>query len=39
MIIKDKICLDKRVLEEVRFILIESDLFFMAYSFILFIRG
>ncbi|BAW58348.1 polyribonucleotide nucleotidyltransferase [Helicobacter pylori] len=39
MIIKDKIRPDKRVLEEVRPILIESDLLPMAHSSILFTRG
>ncbi|WP_231230239.1 polyribonucleotide nucleotidyltransferase [Helicobacter pylori] len=39
MIIKDKIRPDKRALEEVRPILIESDLLPMAYSSILFTRG
>ncbi len=39
MIIKDKIRPDKRALEEVRPILIESDLLPMAHSSILFIRG
>ncbi len=39
MIIKDKIRPDKRALEEVRPILIESDLLPMAHSSILFTRG
>ncbi|MGT0048195.1 polyribonucleotide nucleotidyltransferase [Helicobacter pylori] len=39
MIIKDKIRPDKRTLEEVRPILIESDLLPMAHSSILFTRG
>ncbi|GAA6967966.1 polyribonucleotide nucleotidyltransferase [Helicobacter pylori] len=39
MIIKDKIRPDKRTLEEVRPILIESDLLPMAHSSILFARG
>ncbi|WP_219032471.1 polyribonucleotide nucleotidyltransferase [Helicobacter pylori] len=39
MIIKDKIRPDKRALEEVRSILIESDLLPMAHSSILFTRG
>ncbi|GAA9946014.1 polyribonucleotide nucleotidyltransferase [Helicobacter pylori] len=39
MIIKDKIRPDKRVLEEVRPILIESDLLPMAHGSILFTRG
>ncbi|MFT2649010.1 polyribonucleotide nucleotidyltransferase [Helicobacter pylori] len=39
MIIKDKIRPDKRMLEEVRPILIESDLLPMAHSSILFTRG
>ncbi len=39
MIIKDKIRPDKRVLEEVRPIVIESDLLPMAHSSILFTRG
>ncbi|WP_219029190.1 polyribonucleotide nucleotidyltransferase [Helicobacter pylori] len=39
MIIKDKIRPDKRALEEVRPILIESDLIPMAHSSILFTRG
>ncbi|GHQ35818.1 polyribonucleotide nucleotidyltransferase [Helicobacter pylori] len=39
MIIKDKIRPDKRALEEVRPILIESDLLLMAHSSILFTRG
>ncbi|WP_154509986.1 polyribonucleotide nucleotidyltransferase [Helicobacter pylori] len=39
MIIKDKIRPDKRLLEEVRPILIESDLLPMAHSSILFTRG
>ncbi|GAA8349358.1 polyribonucleotide nucleotidyltransferase [Helicobacter pylori] len=39
MIIKDKIRPDKRALEEVRPILIESDLLPMAHSSILFARG